>query len=134
MEQYFSFEKLKVYQDARVLVADIYALTATFPHHQIYGLTSQLQRSIVSVPSNIAEGSGRFSVKEKVHFLEIAYGSLMEAYCQIQIAGDIGYIPSEEVTNLKRRMFKLSTLINNLSKGIRDKEINTKSKTDNYPF
>ena len=88
----YSFEKLMVYQTARKLVKKVYILLRRFPTEERYGLCDQLRRSIVSVPSNIAEQSGRTSIKEKVHFLEIAYGSLMEAYCQLDLAFELVYI------------------------------------------
>ena len=66
-----------------------------------FGLCDQLRRSVLSVPSNIAEGCGRISHKEKNHFVEIAYGSLMESFCQLQIAYDLGYLTQEEVDSLR---------------------------------
>lgn len=74
----FYYRKLKVYHLAKELVADVYSLAKSFPKTEQYGLTSQLCRAVISIPSNIAEGMGRFSKKERVHFLEVAYGSLME--------------------------------------------------------
>jgi four helix bundle protein len=75
-----------------------------FPSYEKYGLGDQLRRAVVSVPSNIAEGSGRSSTKEKIHFLEIAYGSLTETLCQLDIANDLGYINEEEFNNEKERI------------------------------
>ena len=83
---------------------DIYSLLETFPKFEVYALGDQLRRAVVSVPSNIAEGSGRSSVKEKVHFLEIAYGSLTETLCQLDIAHDLGYISDDEFSNEKERI------------------------------
>lgn len=80
MEQY-SFEKLEVYQLTRKLIQNVYQIVNRLPANERFALGSQLQRAIVSVLSNIAEGSGRVSIKEKIHFVEISYGSLMEAYC-----------------------------------------------------
>ncbi len=81
----FYYRKLKVYHLAKELVADVYSLAKSFPKTEQYGLTSQLCRAVISIPSNIAEGMGRFSKKERVHFLEVAYGSLMETMCQLEI-------------------------------------------------
>ena len=81
------------------LVTDVYRMTENFPKVEMYGLTSQLRRSIVSVPSNIAEGQGRDSTKEFIHHLSIAYGSLMEAETQIQIAVNLSYIGQMRLTN-----------------------------------
>ena len=74
----YSFEKLNVWQEARTLVVDVYHLLDSFPQIEKYALCDQIRRAITSVPSNIAEGSGRSSLKEQMHFLEISYGSLME--------------------------------------------------------
>ena len=87
-ELYFPFEKLDVFKHARALVRSTYTLIEKFPYSERNGLSDQLRRAIVSVPSNIAEGLGRISDKEKIHFIEISYGSLMESLCQIQLARD----------------------------------------------
>lgn len=79
------------------LVASVYEATRTFPAHENYGLTSQLRRAAVSVPSNIAEGHTRESTKEYLHHLSIAQGSLAEIQTQIEIAGRLGYMPTEDV-------------------------------------
>ena len=86
MEHKYSFEKLEVWNDARKLVVEIYALTKRMPIDEKFGLCSQIKRASVSVVSNIAEGTSRTSDKEKIQFVEIAYGSLMEVYCQLYIA------------------------------------------------
>ncbi len=88
----FRFEKLDVWQKAIAWIRDVYATTATFPDAERYGLSAQLRRCAVSVASNIAEGTGRATDADFVRFIEIAYGSLMEAVCQCQIAADLGYI------------------------------------------
>lgn len=77
----FSFFDLRVYKESKELVKSIYRLLEEFPKYETYAMGDQLRRAIVSVPSNIAEGSGRFSIKEKIHFIEIAYGSLTESLC-----------------------------------------------------
>ena len=100
----FTFFDLRVYKEAKLLVRDIYSLMDKFPSYEKYGLGDQLRRAVVSVPSNIAEGSGRSSTKEKIHFLEIAYGSLTETLCQLDIASDLGYINKEEFNNEKERI------------------------------
>ena len=111
----FSFEKLIVYQKSRFLVKDVYKLVQCFPEYERFALCSQLRRSIVSVPSNIAEQTGRTSVKEKQHFLEIANGSLMEAYCQLQLAVDLNYITEEDLHKLRDDFHDVSRLIKALS-------------------
>lgn len=100
----FTFFDLRVYQEAKMLVREVYTLLDRFPKYEIYALSDQLRGAVVSVPSNIAEGSGRVSVKEKVRFIEIAYGSLTETLCQLDIAHDLGYISDIDFTNVKERI------------------------------
>lgn len=100
----FTFFDLRVYQEAKLLVREVYALLDKFPKYETYALSDQLRRAVVSVPSNIAEGSGRVSAKEKVRFIEIAYGSLTETLCQLDISHDLGYINDDEFTNEKDRI------------------------------
>ena len=78
----FQFEKLRVWNEARQLVVRIYKLLDKFPKVEQYALCDQLRRAVISVPSNIAEGNSRVAIKEQIHFFEIAFGSLMEVYCQ----------------------------------------------------
>ena len=75
-----------------------------FPKYETYALSDQLRRAVVSVPSNIAEDSGRFSIKEKIHLIEIAYGSLAETLCQFDIAHDLNYINDNEFEEEKERI------------------------------
>ena len=88
----FTYRDLMAYKYAKARVKEVYALLSNFPKEEKYALCDQLRRSVISVPSNIAEGMGRVSVKEQVHFIEIAFGSLNEVMCQIEIAQDLGYI------------------------------------------
>ena len=110
----FQFEKLNAWQEARKLVANVYRLLEKFPKTENYALCDQLRRAAISVPSNIAEGTGRMAVKEQIHFLEIAFGSLMEVYCQLQIAVDLDYITLEDLQETKRQIFTTSKLISGL--------------------
>lgn len=100
----FTFFDLRVYQEAKLLVREVYTLLDKFPKYETYALSDQLCRAVVSVPSNIAEGSGRVSAKEKVRFIEIAYGSLTETLCQLDIAHDLNYITDEEFANETERI------------------------------
>jgi four helix bundle protein len=95
MNNIFGFENLAAYQRAMDLVDKVYDLLKGFPAEEKFALCDQLRRAVVSVPSNIAEGLGRTSSKEQVHFLEISYGSLMETYCQLSIAKRRHYISDE---------------------------------------
>lgn len=110
----YSFQKLNAWQEAKKLVVEVYHLLDCFPKFEKYALCDQIRRAIVSVPSNIAEGSGRMSLKEKIHFLEIAYGSLMETYNQLLIAIDLAYITEESVHTIKPLIDNVAKMINGL--------------------
>lgn len=116
----FSFEGLEVYQAARVLVKEVYLLQSKFPKMETFALGDQIRRSASSITSNIAEGSGRSSNKEKVHFIEIAYGSLMEAFSQLQIAQDLGYITEEDIDTIRPSFISVAKMLSGL-KGYFDK-------------
>lgn len=111
----YSFEKLNVWQEAKKLVVDVYNLLDGFPKFEKYALCDQIRRAVVSVPSNIAEGSGRRSLRVQIHYLEISYGSLMETYNQLLIAIDLGYISEESVEAIKPRIDAVAKMINGLS-------------------
>ena len=121
MEEEFFFEKLTVYQESRALVKATYALVRKFPEYERYALCDQLRRAIVSVPSNIAEGISRVSVKEKLHFLDISFGSLMESYCQLQLALDENYITKEDYKSIKHSFFTVGKLLNSFKASIAKK-------------
>ena len=118
----FSFEGLEVYQAARVLVSDVYRLQQKFPKTEIYALGDQIRRSASSVTSNIAEGSGRNSNKEKVHFIEIAYGSLMEAFSQLQIAQDLGYLTAKDIDTIRPQFISVAKMLSGLKKHFEGQE------------
>ena len=111
----YSFQKLIVWQEAKKLVVDVYHLLDNFPKFEKYALCDQIRRAVVSVPSNSAEGSGRRSLKEKIHFLEISYGSLMETFNQLLIAIDLTYITEESVEEIKPSIDAVAKMINALS-------------------
>ena len=110
----YQFEKLNAWQESRKLVVAVYQLIKKFPDEERYALCDQLRRAVVSIPSNIAEGNGRMAIKEQIHFLEIAYGSVMEVYCQLQIAVDLGYITDDDFKQIKPLLFNTSKLISGL--------------------
>ncbi len=120
----FSFEKLQVWQLARVIVVDIYKITEKFPGKEIFGLVSQMRRAAISVCANIAEGSTRGSFKEQARFTTIAYGSLIELLNHIILSSDLGYIPVNEVEIFRKKIRPLSVKINNLR--IRQMSLNNK--------
>lgn len=110
----FSFENLKAYQQARQLVRDIYLLQNMFPKEERYALGDQVRRAATSITANLAEGSGRQSVKEKIHFIEIAFGSLTEAFCELEIACDLNYIKSEKLDALRPQFTEVAQLLSGL--------------------
>ncbi len=95
-----TFHDLRVWQEAMNLTEKIYLATAEFPKHELYGLSSQMRRAAVSVPSNIAEGKGHRSDPEFVRFLFHARGSLLELETQILIARRLQYLPEDEAGEL----------------------------------
>lgn len=113
-ETLFSFEGLKVWQEARLLTKLVYQFTLRLPDYEKYALGNQIRRAMISVTSNIAEGSGRFSYKEKIHFLEIAYGSLAEVYNQLVVGSDLDYFSFEEIESLKPAFEFVAKLIRGL--------------------
>lgn len=110
----YSFETLNAWQEARKLVVSVYQLLDGFPKFEKYALCDQIRRSIVSVPSNLAEGSGRMSLREQIHFIEISYGSLMEAYNQLIIAADLNYIDEQSLESLKAPIDNVARMLNGL--------------------
>lgn len=114
----YSFEKLDVWNDARHFVKEIYKITSSFPEKEKFGLSSQMQRASVSIVSNIAEGVSRNSVKEQIRFVEIAYGSLMEVYCQLFIAMDLNYLISELFETIKVEVNKIANKLNALTRSL----------------
>lgn len=124
----YSFEKLDVYQLSLELVGKVYRLIAKFPSEERDVLCDQLRRSVISVPSNIAEQSGRTSYKERIHFLEIAYGSLFEAFCQLDIASRLGYISKEDLDQLRQEVLVISRKLYNLKYRL-NQDLTNKSAT-----
>lgn len=110
----YSFETLNAWQESRRLVVSVYQLLDNFPKFEKYALCDQIRRAIVSVPSNLAEGSGRMSLKEQIHFIEISFGSLMEAYNQLIIANDLNYIDEASLESVKPSIDVVAKLLNGL--------------------
>ncbi len=105
---------LIAWQKAMALVTDVYAATAEFPREEVYGLTNQLRRACVSVPSNLAEGHGRTSKKEFHKFVSQARGSLLEVETQLEIAKNLGYLTSESTSSLLAKASEVARLLNGL--------------------
>ena len=95
-----SFRDLRVWQEAMKLTTSVYRCTSSFPKHELYGLSQQIRRAAVSVPSNIAEGKGHRSDRDFVRFLLHARGSLLELQTQLLIAQELGYLSTADATQL----------------------------------
>jgi len=108
------YKELRVWQDAMALVRDIYRVTRTFPKDELFGITSQMRRAAVSIPSNIAEGRGRYSQREFAQFLYHARGSLLELETQMLIASDLGHIDPPTCGDLDRKIKMLARTLNGL--------------------
>ena len=121
----FSFEKLEVRQLSKMSAVVIYKISNNFPKEKKYGLSSQIRRAIISVSSNIAEGSSRQSGIEQARHTEIAYGSLSEVLNQLILASDLEYISVKEVESLRP---KIEELVNKLYK-LRLSQLNKNKKT-----
>ena len=104
----YSFEKLKVWQLARKFVINVYKLTEKFPASEKYGIVDQLKRAAVSVPTNLAEGSGRNTNKDKAYFTQLAYGSLLECLNLLILSFDLGYILQEKLESMRKDIECLS--------------------------
>jgi four helix bundle protein len=98
-----SYRDLIAWKKAMAFVREIYRMTAAFPKEEIFGLTSQVRRAAVSIPSNIAEGKGRYSQRDFLHFLMQARGSVNEVETQLLIAQDLGYLAEEQTNELLRQ-------------------------------
>ncbi len=114
----FGFQKLQIYQLAKEVVKYNYKLTKNFPSEEKFALVQQMNRAAVSVPSNIAEGTSRRSNKDKAHFINIAYGSLMELVCQMEIALELEYIEQIEYEEFITMVKNLSVKMSNFLKTI----------------
>jgi four helix bundle protein len=107
-------EKLDVWHKAKTFAIHIYSATKSFPDFEKFGLRSQLTRAAVSIASNIAEGNSRRSAKEQAYFTQIAYGSLMECACQMDIACELGYIAAQDNATFKNQIYELANKLNAL--------------------
>jgi len=109
-----SYRDLVAWQKSVAFVTDIYRATSYFPKHELFGLTSQLQRAVVSVPSNIAEGQARFSKPEFRHFLRNAKGSLAEVETQLVICKNLGHLNEDESSKLLSKVDELGRILSGL--------------------
>jgi four helix bundle protein len=119
-----NYKDLKVWQKAYELCITIYQITKHFPKEEQYGLTSQIRRSAVLVPSNIAEGYGRKTTQEYMQSLYIAYGSHCELETQIMISKDLGYIKSDDFQELQQDIGDVERMLKALIKSLQNKHLN----------
>lgn len=117
-----SYKDLKVWQEAMNLVTEIYKATKLFPREEIYGLTSQMRRAAVSIPSNIAEGHQRHTTPQFLQFLSIARGSLGELETQIMIAHRLDYINLIQHDQMLQQAQKVGNLMGGLIRALKAKE------------
>ena len=116
------YQQLIAWKKAIAFVTRIYAVTAKFPREEMYGLTSQLRRAAVSVPSNIAEGQGRATRGEFVQFLCHARGSLFEVETQLIIAREPGYASAEDHASVIRQLTEVGRILNGLITSLQQKQ------------
>jgi four helix bundle protein len=119
-----NYKELKVWQKSYGLCLEIYRITAKFPKEERYGLTSQIRRSIVSIPSNIAEGYGRKTTKDYIRMLYISYGSVCELETQILLAGDLDLIEKGEWGTLNKDIAEIERMLKALIKSLESKPLN----------
>ena len=110
-----SFRKLNAYIYVKELVKKVYELLKKFPREEQYALCDQLRRAVISLPSNIAEGTGRVSLKDQAHFFTIAYGSLMEVLAQMDVAYNLGYISNDEFNEIEKLIDTEAKLLTGLA-------------------
>jgi four helix bundle protein len=122
-----TFRDLIVWQKAMALVTDIYRATATFPSRERYGLTDQLCRAAVAIPSDIAEGKGRISKKEFIQLLARARGSSYEVETQLEISKNLGFLTSDIFEDLESKAAEVARLLNGLISRLRRDVLNERS-------
>ena len=115
------YRELIVWQKAIDLVEAVYRATDHFPKTEIYGLTSQIRRAAVSIPSNIAEGQGRNTTRDFLHFLSVSQGSLLEVETQITIAQRLGYMEKQLTVELLKSTAEVGRLLNGLCNSLNKK-------------
>ncbi|MBR6829925.1 MAG: four helix bundle protein [Paludibacteraceae bacterium] len=119
-----NFRELVAWQKAMQLTKAVYVLTKTFPSVEQYGLVSQIQRAVVSIPSNIAEGAGRPTQKELVHFLSFSLGSAYELETELLLARELDYITEEQSKQINAEVVEVQKLVYSLMKKFNPSESN----------
>ncbi|MFM9890484.1 MAG: four helix bundle protein [Rickettsiales bacterium] len=126
-----SYRDLEVWKKSVALVTTIYQVTAKFPKEEIYGLTSQIRRSAVSIPSNIAEGRGKRSTRDFIRYLNISYGSVCELETQLVIAGNLQLLDVVSVENILESISEIARMLNGLISSLELKLSSPESRMQN---
>ncbi len=119
-----NYKELNVWQKSYELCLNIYRITAKSPNEERYGLTSQIRRSAVSIPSNIAEGYGRKTTVDYIRMLYISYSSVCELETQILLAGDLSFIEKGELGTAKKDIAEIERMIKELIQSLKNKHLN----------
>ncbi|MBQ9636537.1 MAG: four helix bundle protein [Prevotella sp.] len=114
----FFYKKLDAYKIAKEFTIFVYSLVRKYPNYEQYAICDQLRRAAVSVPSNIVEGMGRMAIKERIHFLSIAYSSMVEVMCQLDISRSLGYISETELNTAEEISDRLGRVLSGLRKSL----------------
>ncbi|PKF73687.1 four helix bundle protein [Chryseobacterium sp. PMSZPI] len=114
----FYFEKLDVWNNARVLVKEIYLVTSTFPDHELFGITNQIRRASTSITANIAEGMSRQTEKEKSRFINISFSSCVEVINFLIISNDLGFLSNKNYEQLRVKAEGITYQLNSLNKSL----------------
>ena len=117
MEEFY-YRRLEVYKNAKTLSHEVCKLVKSYPVDERFALCDQLRRTVMSIPINIAEGFGRFSSKEKAHFIQIAFGSLNEVMCELELSLDENYITEEQLKNIERQIITVGRQLSALHKSV----------------
>jgi len=116
-----TYRDLEVWQKARRLVKEIYVISRTFPREEQFGLTAQIRRAVISIPSNIAEGHSRQSTKDYISFISVAIGSLAEVDTQIILAQDLEYLTQKECASVDQQIQSLQQMLHKLRHSLKAK-------------
>jgi four helix bundle protein len=112
--------KLRAFRLADDLAVLVYRLTARFPREELYGLTSQMRRAAISIPSNIVEGSARDSQADYLRFLYMAFGSLREMHYQLSLSKRLGFLSNEDSSLIEPKVVETEKVLNGLIRALRD--------------
>ena len=124
-----NFKELKIWQKALELSVDVYKVTGLFPKEDKFGLISQIKRSAVSIPSNIAEGAGRNSIKEFLYFLSVANGSSYELQTQLLISNKLNFLKDDILENMLIELNEIQKMNYNFQKILKKNSLKTENKS-----